>query len=72
MILTSNFAQYTAYQHKQSEKKEPAPKRQQTARMKTRRAVEAKQDSIAAKRDADEQAYWDSLLIGEDYNLNVV
>ena len=39
------------------------------------RAVEAKQDSLSAEREQSEQseeAYWDSLLNGEDYNLNAV
>ena len=73
MILTSNFSQYTAFQHKQGEENgEPSPKRQQSSKITTRRAVETKQDSLNDKREQSEEAYWDSLLNGEDYNLNAV
>ena len=64
MLKPANFNDSEIIHQFQAKKKKLRPSRW--------RDVEAKQDKLNAEREQSEEAYWDSLLNGEDYNLNAV
>lgn len=67
-MILGTFTQYTGFQHKQVQR-EPKPR---TAKIEARQNAEALKDKLIQDKLNDEEAYWDSLLTGEDYFLGSV
>ena len=66
MLKATEFKKCEEFNHKKIDDRKLKPT------VRKWRDIEAMHDSLNAEREQDEQAYWDSLLTGEDYNLNAV